>query len=199
MRDARNIRELVRLQPDYIGFILFPGSKRYLGDDYHLEEAIPSGIQKVGVFVNATLDVVLGWYNRLALDYVQIHGNEPAEYCQELSQMGIRVIKAFGVDTDFDFSRLKAYRPWCEYFLFDTKTSGHGGSGKQFDWRLLSGYTLDTPIFLSGGIGPGDVEALQQIQGLPIHAIDINSCFEEAPAVKNIALLEQFFSSFRNQ
>jgi phosphoribosylanthranilate isomerase len=198
MRDEENIRQLVSLQPDFIGFILYPGSKRYVGQDYTLTVDIPAETKRVGVFVDALLEDVIRWKNRLKLDFVQLHGNETPEYCREISGMGLKVIKSFGVDESFDFNRLKAFVPWCTYFLFDTKTARYGGSGKQFDWNLLFRYKEELPFFLSGGIGSNDAEELCGNNIRSLYAVDVNSRFETEPAVKDINELKRFFNILRN-
>ncbi|MBN2522010.1 MAG: phosphoribosylanthranilate isomerase [Bacteroidales bacterium] len=199
MRDKENIRSLIRLNPDYIGFILYPGSKRFPGDDYTLNVGIPGEIQKVGVFVNALIPEIFSWINRLDLQLVQLHGNESPEYCYELKKMDIRIIKSFGIDNDFDFSILEPYLSCCDYFLFDTKTDLHGGSGMQFDWNILKSYKASIPIFLSGGIGPDDNEILHNYRSIiNIFGIDINSRFEIQPGLKNIAALKSFFQKIRS-
>lgn len=197
MRDPENIRNLLKLSPDFIGFILFPGSKRYVGDDYCLPTGIPQSVKKVGVFVNATMQDVFSWKNRLSLDAVQLHGDESPEYCMELHRMRFTIIKSFNIGDDFNFARLENYIPWCNYFLFDTKSEERGGSGKKFDWKLLKAYMYDTPFFLSGGIGHEDASSIRNIKGLPIMAIDINSRFEDSPAVKNIKKIQFFFNELK--
>ncbi|MBN1949910.1 MAG: phosphoribosylanthranilate isomerase [Bacteroidales bacterium] len=197
MRDTRNIEEVVTLKPDFLGFILYPPSKRFLGEDYTLTAQIPQSIKKVGVFVNALLQDVIRWQNRLGLHYAQIHGDESPEYCRELKNMGVSVIKSFGVDNSFDFELVQSYMDDCEYFLFDTRCNERGGSGKQFEWQLLSRYPYSKPFFLSGGIGPGDAEAILQIEGLPLYAIDLNSRFEIAPASKDVPLLKGFMDHLK--
>jgi len=193
MRDPENITELMKLKPDYIGFILFPGSKRFVGEAFQLPGEFPKGIKKVGVFVNAELPDVIKWRIRLSLDSVQLHGDESPEYCRELKKMGISIIKSFNIYEKFDFSMLQEYLLWCDYFLFDTPSEQRGGSGKKFDWSILHSYPFDTPFILSGGIGPEDVEAIKNIKGLPVVAVDINSRFEDSPAIKNIEKLKNFF------
>lgn len=197
MRDPENIGELLKLNPDFIGFILFPGSKRYVGDDYNLPSGIPQSIKKVGVFVNATMQEVFSWRNRLLLDAVQLHGDESPEYCMELHRMRVKIIKSFNIDTSFDFSCLEEYLPWCEYFLFDTKTELGGGSGTKFDWKILKGYHYNKPFFLSGGIGPEDAREVKNIKGLPLFAVDLNSRFEDGPAMKNSKKLQSFFNELK--
>ncbi len=197
MRDPENIRQLLKLNPDFVGFILFPGSKRYVGDSYILPDGIPRSIKKVGVFVNALPADVLKWKNRLSLDAVQLHGDESPEYCMELRKMRISIIKSFPVGTEFNFSELEKYLPYCDYFLFDTKTEARGGSGEKFDWEILKAYPYGKPFFLSGGIGETDAVAIRNIKELPLAAVDINSRFEDSPALKNIAKLQLFFNEIK--
>jgi phosphoribosylanthranilate isomerase len=197
MRDTSNINELAGLKPDFIGFILYPGSARYVGDKYQLDAVIPDQTKKVGVFVNALIKDVFNWKIRLNLDLVQLHGAEPPEYCSEIHHLGLTIIKAFGISTDFDFNLLDEYTPYCDYFLFDTKTALHGGSGQKFDWEILDSYPLQTPYFLSGGIGPQDAEILSTKESEKLFAIDINSGFEITPGIKDIDQVRQFIKKIR--
>lgn len=197
MRNPENIEQLVKLNPDYIGFILFPASRRYVGDDYLLPDNIPHSIKKVGVFVDDTLDEIFKWKNRLSLDAVQLHGDESPEFCREAGKYKIEVIKSFPVGSDFDYAELEKYLLCCDYFLFDTKTNVRGGSGKKFDWEILKTYPYDKPFFLSGGIGEEDVTAIKNIKGLPFEVVDINSRFEKSPAVKDMTKLQQFFNKLK--
>jgi phosphoribosylanthranilate isomerase len=200
MRDSENIRELVTLKPDFVGFILFPGSIRYVGKNYELKTEIPESIIRVGVFVNELIEEVIQWVNRLELDYVQLHGEESVDYCRELFDMRVPVIKAFGINDEFDFDSLQAYSGYCDYFLFDSKSPIHGGSGIKFNWDFLSLYTLNTPVFLGGGIGIEDTADILSIKSKhPIYAVDVNSRFETSAGIKNIDLLRQFFYKIREE
>ena len=200
MRDPKNIRKLIRLKPDFIGFILYPESKRFVGEAYRLDVEIPASIHRVGVFVNALLSDIVHWVNLLGLDYVQLHGDEPVTYCSELADMDIRVIKAFGIHEDFNFDSILPYLPYCEFVLFDTKSPAHGGTGNKFDWNILDRYSSDKPLFLSGGIGPEDTRIIRELEKkIPLYAVDINSRFEVSPGMKNIKLLKPFFSTIRNK
>ena len=127
------------------------------------------------------------------LDAVQLHGDESPRQCAALLNL-CEVIKAFRIGPDFDFKTLTPYQDHCTYFLFDTQGPLPGGNGTAFDWKLLAGYTLDTPFFLSGGIGLGHVEAIAEIRkrNLPIDALDNNSQFESKPGVKKIEKIEKF-------
>lgn len=201
MKNAVNIRELIKLRPDYIGFIFYRKSERYIGNDFYMDilSEIPPEVKRVGVFVNETFDILVKEYNRFKLDYVQLHGNEPAEYCSELKMINIHVIKAFGINDEFDFSVINEYKNACDYFLFDTKSDGYGGTGKKFNWEILKKYNNVKPVFLSGGIGLEDSEQIKKQDFINIHAIDINSRFEIEPGIKDIFKLKKFFKEFRNK
>lgn len=199
MRDPENIRKVAALKPDYLGFILYPPSKRFPGEDYRLDSPVPEGILRVGVFVNALIAEIVQWVNRLELDLVQLHGEESPEYCYELQLIGIPVIKSFGIEPGFDFNDTEPWLPVADYFLFDTKTPERGGSGKQFNWEQLKEYPYDKAFFLSGGIGPEDARSIRELRELPLHAVDINSRFEDSPAWKNIDLLKKFISDLNRK
>jgi phosphoribosylanthranilate isomerase len=173
-----------------MGFIFYAQSPRYVGTDFQMPE-IPYPIKKVGVFVNEKSQVIISKVEKYKLDSVQLHGQESEEFCKNLSK-DVQLIKAFGVDEDFDFSTIEKYSPFCDYFLFDTKTAGHGGSGSKFDWAILERYKGQKPFFLSGGIGLEDVAGIRHLtkSGHKMHAIDVNSKFEPAPGLKDIHKLQ---------
>lgn len=196
MRDSSNITELLLLQPDYVGFIFYEKSPRYI--DTLPDVYFDSSIKKVGVFVNASERTINEKRIQFGLDILQLHGDETPELCFTLKQTGAQVMKVFRVDEGFDFQLTRRYQDYCDYFLFDTQTKAFGGSGKKFDWRLLEQYNNARPVFLSGGIGPDDAQEIRKVTNLNLKAIDINSKFEKEPAVKDIELLKQFINDVRN-
>ena len=189
MREANNISEVAVLQPDYMGFILWNGSKRYCSQPQH----VPEGITKVGVFVDCAVEEIEDAIEIHKLGAVQLHGNESPVLCREL-QGKAQVIKAFGVGKTFDFDILLDYLPYCDFFLFDTKGPMPGGNGTNFDWSILEKYPFDLPFFISGGIGLTEIDKINEIRktDLPVYAIDINSKFETAPALKDAEQLKKF-------
>lgn len=196
MRDAPNIRELELLDIDWMGFIFYPSSSRYVGKNLSY---IPSKVQKIGVFVDQDPQIVRERAAQNQLDAIQLHGSEPPWYCINLHEEGYKVIKSFGIDEDgfVPIAQLDAYEGKCDYFLFDTKTKVHGGSGRKFDWSRLADYQGDTPFLLSGGISPGDVEEIKSFVHPRFAGIDINSRFEIEPALKDIELIKTFIKEFR--
>jgi phosphoribosylanthranilate isomerase len=193
MRESTNISELLKLSPDFVGFIFFAKSKRDVADslDAELLASFPDSTQKVGVFVNAELDFVKGKVEQFGLNLVQLHGDESPEYCFDLKSKGIKVMKVFSVAESFDFNQLEAYKPYVDFFLFDTKGKERGGNGVQFDWSILKGYDQEIPFFLSGGIDLENLEQLSELKGMNLHAIDVNSKFEIEPGLKDVGRLKE--------
>lgn len=193
MKYKANIKAIAALKPDYMGFIFYENSVRCVIEKI---PQIPEGITKVGVFVNARLEVVQKAILEYDLEVVQLHGTESTEYCHELKTDAIEIIKAFSVKDQFDFSELTPYEPHVNYFLFDTKGTNPGGNGFCFDWEILKNYNSETPYFLSGGIGIKDIEKLKTFRSSKIaekcHAVDVNSKFELQPAYKDPIKLKSF-------
>lgn len=192
MRNKENISGLLALKPDYIGFIFYDKSKRYVADFPQIE--IPSSVKKVGVFVNEIIEEIIEKANQHTLDFVQIHGNETPEFCEKLAKKNIKIIKAFSVDENFDFSATKLFEKCVSLFLFDTKGNNYGGNGIKFNWELLQNYTGKTPFLLSGGISKNDSAEIRKFKHPAFLGIDINSGFELEPGLKNIKEIKEFKS-----
>lgn len=191
LKEPENIVMAAACGLDYMGFIFYRNSPRFVGDDFELPQIAP-GIGKVGVFVNDTTDRILAKVIQYELTAVQLHGHEPVEQCQELRSHNVQVIKAFPVANSIDHALLRDYRHAVDFYLFDTK--GHvnqfGGTGRKFDWTVLRTYLEAVPFFLSGGIGADDITEITQLQLPGLYAIDVNSAIEKAPGIKDIEQLK---------
>ncbi len=185
MREPENIREVASLRPDYMGFIFFEKSKRFVGKNFMVPNDFPKEIMRVGIFVNENVDTILKMVHSHQLDFVQLHGNEPVDECKFLKESGARLIKVFSMDSGFDFNTTKQFAPYADYFLFDTKTAGYGGSGKLFDWDLLKKYDQQVPFFLSGGLSDENIRQVAEIKNKNLYAVDVNSRVETTPGLKN--------------
>lgn len=197
MKYRENIEAVSALQPDYLGFIFFEKSKRnFEGNPIE----ISANIKKVGVFVNETIPNIEEKSHLHSLDVIQLHGDESSGFCGELKEKlpEIKIWKAFSVDKDFEFEKLKNYS-CADAFLFDTKGENPGGNGIKFDWEILENYHLDIPIILSGGISIDDVETIRNLKNqIPqIEIIDINSKFEIEPGLKNIERIKNFYEKLK--
>jgi len=192
----KQLQQLDGLDIDFAGLIFYKNSPRYMGDKIAKEDLKNSDfdLKKVGVFKNPEMIDVLDAIEDYGLDVVQLHGHETPEMCEDLSSE-VEVIKAFNLTGDESIDELVAdYDAVCDYYLFDT--AGHdgigGGTGKQFDWRILTKAKIEKPFFLSGGIGLDDVEKIKTFKHPDYYAVDINSKLEKEPGVKDMALLLQF-------
>jgi len=199
MKNPQNIEEVVRLKPDFMGFIFYSKSKRFIGDfwDPKIIHLISTDIQKVGVFVNEDFETLVDTQKKYSLDYLQLHGEESIELCEKLKKSGGKIIKVFSVGNDFDFSQTKGYEEYCSYFLFDTKGDNYGGNGIAFNWQLLNNYPSEVPYFLSGGIGLENLEMIKEINSSFLYAVDVNSRFETEPGLKDIPKLKELFNTLK--
>lgn len=226
MREPDNIRAVSQLDIDMMGFIFYPKSPRYVQmissragiiPDYSLEryekgtgrktsqESEKKKLPKrVGVFVDdMPQNIVTRVYN-YNLDYVQLHGEEPRTTCENLRRTldpdihpEIKIIKAISVKTPEDIDKYKEYVGAVDMFLFDTQCKTVGGSGEQFDWNVLDRYDGENPFLLSGGIGPDDAERVKNFHHPKFAGIDLNSCFEISPALKDVDKLKIFINQIR--
>jgi phosphoribosylanthranilate isomerase len=189
-----NIKAVTDLEPDYVGFIYYNRSPRFVGNIAVGDLAsLPSQIIKTGVFVDEDAQEISRFINLYGFDAIQLHGKESAEFAASFKGK-VQVLKAFGLDENFDFEQLNAYVGKVNYFLFDTKTDSHGGSGKTFNWTILDNYKLDVPFFLSGGLSLDNLEQVTNIKHPQFYGVDLNSRFEKEPGLKDIEKLKQAFS-----
>lgn len=193
LRDKNNIQEVASLNPDYMGFICYEPSPRYVKDiQVNVLADLPSTIYKTAVFVNADAETINELIDTYHFDAIQLHGSESPDFADSFRSK-VTVFKAFGLDADFDFEQLNNYANKVDYFLFDTKTDMHGGSGKTFDWRMLDNYKLDIPFLLSGGLSLDNLEEVSTITHPQFYGVDLNSKFETAPGIKDIDKLKKAF------
>jgi phosphoribosylanthranilate isomerase len=194
-----NLLEITQEKPDYIGLIFYAKSPRFVSfDNTSIDwKQIPSEIKKIGVFVNESLENVHQIHKNYQLDYVQLHGDESPEYCKNISIHGIKIIKAFGVDSNFDFKKLNSYTQNCEYFLFDTAHANYGGTGQRFDWSILNNYDLEIPFFLSGGIGMDSILSALNFKHSQLIGIDLNSKLELEPGIKNKTTVKKILQQIK--
>lgn len=200
MRDAQNIREVDALGVDMIGFIFWPGSKRYCAE----KPAYLPNAKRVGVFVNAAISEIVNKVREYDLYIVQLHGDEDLAYVtklhKELEAAGLKqpiVVRAIQVSSRSQVIKANMWDGFVDGILFETPTNGYGGSGESFDWSLLSSYRGNAPFFLTGGIGPQSLEALLEFEHPRWAGVDLNSRFEIEPGLKNVELLKPFIEKLR--
>jgi phosphoribosylanthranilate isomerase len=197
MRNRQNITQLLSLKPDYMGFIFYSGSKRFF--DQSLEGIRFENTRKTGVFVNENLDYVLNTASKHKLDAIQLHGQEPPDYCYKIQQKGYEIIKAFAIDENFDFTQTSFYIEVTDLFIFDAKGKQPGGNGIRFNWSKLKEYSFSHPFLLSGGIGDEHLEEILEFTHPSMVGVDLNSGFEIEPGLKDISKLNLFIHNLRIQ
>jgi len=191
MRDPENIMQVAALNPDFMGFIFYEQSKRYVGESFKIPDNFPDHIKRVGVFVNEKPDKILKLIDLHQLDFVQLHGDESSFDC-ELLKIKAKVIKVFHVDDAFDLKSTKKFYSCTDFFMFDTKGIGYGGTGRSFDWSLLKKYEQRHLFFLAGGVSIKNITEVKEYLGTRLFAVDINSGVESEPGMKDINKIISF-------
>lgn len=198
LRSPENAGIVLPFHPDYIGFIFYKKSPRYVGDDHrwirHLD--LEGSVQKVGVFVNEPVEKIEEICRQTGINIVQLHGREKPENCAKLREKDFQVIKVFPVSDNFSFDVIEEYTASVDYFLFDASGKYLGGNGIPFDWSLLEKYPLQVPFFLSGGIGPENIGNVYFLDHPELFAVDVNSRLESGPGIKDAGLLKEFMKEF---
>ncbi|HVD96768.1 MAG TPA: phosphoribosylanthranilate isomerase [Cytophagaceae bacterium] len=200
MKYPENIQAVAAHAPDYLGFIFYEKSKRFVNDlDPRIVQLVNPSIARVGVFVNHPISFIEQQSKKYGFETLQLHGDETPEYCQQLKEKGYTLVKAFQVGDGFNFAAINPYKSSVDYFLFDTKSEGYGGTGKKFDWKIFKKYDNEVPIFLSGGLDIEHIDEIKKLNYLNIHALDINSKFEIEPGRKNEGKIKLFIDRIRDE
>ncbi|MFZ3577538.1 phosphoribosylanthranilate isomerase [Virgibacillus sp. DJP39] len=171
---------------DFIGFVFAP-SKRFLTPEQATDIAsiVPLSVKKVGVFVNETMETITSIAEKVGLDYIQLHGDEPAEFAEQLPYP---VIKAFPATVE-NFSKIKVYP--CDYYLIDSPYGANrGGNGTAFDWTILKELNLDSDkLILAGGLTPKNVQQAINLAN-PV-GVDVSSGIE-TNGNKDLSKIKEF-------
>lgn len=177
---------------DYLGFVFAPSARQISPENASkIAKSLPSTTALVGVFVNESVENIHRIAKDVGLTHIQLHGDEPPEYCQRLQ---MPVIKAWRVYEGFDFRELPKWE--AEFFLFDSfSKDSRGGSGIRFDLNLLKGRNLYRPFFIAGGLSPENVGAA--IQESRPFGVDVSGGVE-TNGEKDTAKIRLFIQSVRN-
>ncbi|TDO25650.1 phosphoribosylanthranilate isomerase [Sediminibacterium goheungense] len=204
MTNTEQVMQLDTMGVEFAGFIFYPKSPRYVFRHMSrpdIKKIKGQHINKVGVFVNAPVEELLQTVDDCGLHLVQLHGDETPKYCEKVADY-VGVIKAFRLrDDDQVLWKVKDYQDIADMFLFDTDGTGYGGTGKKFNWSMLQGLRINKSFFLSGGIGPDDVEGLASFSkdtvAKDLFSIDVNSKFETIPGLKDMMAVEKFVKAVK--
>ena len=205
LTDLEQVHQLEMSGVDFAGFIFYPKSTRYVYAKMDCDELknIAGSIKKVGVFVNAPQEEILKTVYDCGIHIIQLHGDETPKFCENISNY-VTVIKAFRLGDEYNLeNRIKPFEEVCDMYLFDTAGAGYGGNGTKFNWEVLKDLNINKPFFLSGGIQPGDEEAIEKFRSYAVakdlFAIDVNSGFEVSPGMKDVNKVRNFIKNLRNE
>ena len=192
------IQELISLNTDFLGFIFYEKSPRFVLNHLSLEEISEINHQgKVGVFVNETVEKISEISEKAKLNFIQLHGDEDEEFVKKLRlslSKNIKIIKVIRIgNQSFDELQktINQQPSTVNYLLFDTDSKTFGGTGKTFDWQILNEIEIPIPYFLSDGISLENIHQLSTINQQPL-ALDINSKFETEPGSKDLEKIKNF-------
>jgi phosphoribosylanthranilate isomerase len=173
---------------DALGFVFYDRSPRNIDPERAAEiiRVLPPFVQVVGLFVHARLEFVNAMADRCRLDIVQLHGDEPQEFCARVNR---RVIKAFRVKDITSLDPMKDYRV-AGYLLDAYSPKAFGGTGITFNWETAEIAKKFGPIILAGGLCPDNVaEAVGQVAP---YGVDVSSGVESSPGRKDPAKVREF-------
>lgn len=191
LRRPEDIEAANAAKPDYVGFIFVPETKRYVNPDLaaSFRRDLAADIQTVGVFVNAPIEEIVAICQAGTIDLVQLHGEEDQAYIEYLKgQVNQDIIKSVAVGDELVVDPNQA-----DYLLFDSLSPSRGGSGKIFDWQMVSAYQ-EKPFFLAGGLGVENIE--EALKVVRPYAVDASSSLE-TDGVKDPVKIQEFVAKIR--
>lgn len=203
------IQELIAMNIDFLGFIFYEKSPRYVLNHLNVEDIAQINHQgKVGVFVNEKVETIVEIAEKAKLNLIQLHGDEDDHFILTLKKRlssDIKIIKVIRIGNDTAENKEKIAKTFNDnpatcnlqpinYYLFDTDSKAFGGTGQQFNWNLLNEFEIPLPYFLSGGISEENIKNIEELKQKPF-ALDINSKFETAPGDKDVNRIKKFKTS----
>ncbi len=195
LRTPGHLKAAIEASTDMLGLLFYEPSHRYIEPQEAralVEKLDKAQTDIVGVFVNREADFINDIAEQVGLHIVQLHGDEPPEFCQQIKRP---VIKGLRMQQHRDLGLLKAYQQACWRLLLDTPTSQWGGTGETHDWILARSVAQEFPILLAGGLTPENViAAIQQVRPW---GVDVSSGVE-TNRIKDEGKIRAFINNARN-
>jgi phosphoribosylanthranilate isomerase len=204
LTQLQQIQELISMNIDFLGFIFYKKSPRYVLNHLSLEQI--STIKhngKTGIFVNENIEKITATAERAKLNFIQLHGDEDENFILELRQKlnpEIEIIKVIriGNQNPDELQKIINDQPAAvNYLLFDTDSKAFGGTGKTFNWNLLNEIEIPLPYFLSGGISEENIQNTNLLHQRPF-ALDVNSKFETEPGIKDLERIKMLKNTIKS-
>jgi len=184
----------VDMGADLLGFNFYPKSPRYVTAEEATEiiNKLPAFVDIAGVFVNASFEQIQEIINQCQLNWVQLHGDEDPQFCQQFDSLNIKTMKALRVKDRKDIEKADSF--FTDAILLDAyHPEKYGGTGESFDWSIIG--NIHRRTFLAGGINPDN--AAKAIQP-GIYGIDVCSGIESEPGKKDKKLMKKLFDNIRH-
>ena len=191
LSQKRDIQAVNEIKPEYIGFVFWAKSKRYISPEKALEfkQMLDENIKAVGVFVDESIEKVAELLENGVIDLAQLHGSETEDYIHKLREMTNKpVIQAFRIRSSVDVER--AVKSYADMILLDAGM----GNGKIFDWSLIRDITR--PYFLAGGLNCENIA--EAVKMLNPYAVDVSSGIE-TDGLKDIKKMTAFAKAVRKE
>jgi phosphoribosylanthranilate isomerase len=180
---------------DMLGFVFYKKSKRYVEPEVVIDivNQLPPFITRVGIFVDEVRSAVSEIAETCSLDMLQFHGKETPGYCDKFMDF-YKVIKAFRIKDKDSLNGVNKYS--ADFYMLDAYSAGSaGGTGRSFDWDIISGFEFLRPVILSGGLTPANVA--QAIGIFSPYGVDVSSGVEKSPGRKDLNLMKRFVENVR--
>ncbi|MBE1553313.1 phosphoribosylanthranilate isomerase [Sporosarcina limicola] len=194
LMEHAHVKAVVEAGVDAIGFVFAPSKRRVTVEQAkELARAIPSGVMKIGVFVDASQEEMTHAFHEVPLDFIQFHGDESPDF---IKKMGLPSIKALSVQSVEDVEKATSFD--VDFLLFDTPGKEFkGGSGETFDWQLLNDTDIPTDrLILAGGLNVDNVrEAIQRVRP---YMVDVSSGVENMGR-KDEQMIHAFVRAVKNE
>ena len=180
---------------DYLGFVSYSDSPRDISfhESKSIIDQLSSPINTVAVTVNANIDNAKEIEDS-GFNFIQCHGSETPDYLSMIKKTtSLKIIKAFGISSQYDLINISKYSELCDFFLMDAKPEGSempGGNAKKFNWNLLRDQNINKKFFLSGGLDEDNIEIA--IKNNITSLFDVSSSVESSPGVKDTLKIKQF-------
>jgi len=177
-----------------IGFIFVKNSPRYVEPEKAAEiiNNLPENLEKIGVFVNSSIEEIENICLETGITKIQLHGDESPEFCLNLSKLNIAIIKAIRIKSENDLSVIPHYKDIVYAILLDTYADKeYGGTGKSFDWNIaMKARTYNIPIILAGGLNSSNIKETLKLEP---YAIDISTGVEKSKGIKDNQKMTEIF------
>ncbi len=200
--NAGDARAASELGVDFLGFNFYPQSPRFItpGKAKEIIVTLSPEVLRVGVFVNEEISTLKRTFKDCSLNLLQLHGDESVVFCEELKDKvpDCKIIKVFRIDNEQDMSSIPEFSRIADYYLLDTySVDKFGGTGRTFSWNLARQIKkMGKPIFLSGGLSPGNVE--EAIKAVEPFCVDVASGVESYSGKKNLEKMKLFVEKVKN-